>query len=223
MQKTETSERAHAQPAGSPQGGNKAPPTPAPKPRAEKRAAERDNKKLLARCNRNGPSKRGHVHYAAYERAMRAAHERKVARADWFGLRRAENRARKALVASVVNEAGGVTLADVETGRARRENSRQNRGSRQGQRGGRSGLPLVAEHHGQLRVAARNRRLYSVRVRPTAVDLRGGGRDRHVGRTDGRLCGRSGGRARVQVPTTFLALPSELRTPGRVRVGPPRS
>ena len=113
VQKTETSERAHAQPAGSPQGGNKAPPTPAPKPRAEKRAAERDNKKLLARCNRNGPSKRGHVHYAAYERAMRAAHERKVARADWFGLRRAENRARKALVASVVKEAGGVTLADV--------------------------------------------------------------------------------------------------------------
>ena len=120
VQKTETSERAHAQPAGSPQGGNKAPPTPAPKPRAEKRAAERDNKKLLARCNRNGPSKRGHVHYAAYERAMRAAHERKVARADWFGLRRAENRARKALVASVVKEAGGVTLSDVfEDHRAR--------------------------------------------------------------------------------------------------------
>ena len=64
MQKTETSELAHAQRAGSPQGGNKAPPTPAPKSRAEKRAAERDNKELQARRNRNGPSKRGHVQSA---------------------------------------------------------------------------------------------------------------------------------------------------------------
>ena len=102
MQKTETSELAHAQRAGSPQGGNKAPPTPAPKSRAEKRAAERDNKKLQACRNRNGPSKRGHAQGAHSERAEWAAHERKVARADWLGLRRAESSARKALVASVV-------------------------------------------------------------------------------------------------------------------------
>ena len=120
VQKTETGEREHAKRAGSAEGGNKAPTTPAPKSRVEKRVAERDNKKQQARRNRNGPSKRGHVHYAAYERAMRAAHERKVARADWFGLRRAESRARKALVASVVKEAGGVTLSDVfEDHRAR--------------------------------------------------------------------------------------------------------
>ena len=52
VQKTETDERAHAVRAGSAEGGNKAPTTPAPKSRVEKRVVERGNKKQQARRKR---------------------------------------------------------------------------------------------------------------------------------------------------------------------------
>ena len=115
----------HAQHAGSAEGGIKAPPTPAPKSGARKKAAARGNSKQTVRGNRNGPSRRGRAQNAHSERAMRTALEVK-ARAAWrLALRRAESRKRKELVASVVEEVGGAPLSfvfeDLRARQARRD------------------------------------------------------------------------------------------------------